>query len=419
MSPSDQDQDHGHGHDVIRLSYDATAVPLNPVGAGRYTIDLARNLATNTDVDMKVWCRVGDEVRQTAEIGSSTAFMAKSPRSRIARLAWEQASLPRLLDGLGVDVHHAPHYTMPERAKTPVVVTVHDLTFFEHPEWHERSKVLVFRRAIKVAAEKAAVIVCVSNATADKLKEHANPRGRVVVVPHGVDRTKFHPLAGVDNMVGNRDHGSNDNREDEGDRGILERLGVRQPYVLFVGTLEPRKAVPDLVRAFDLVASRHSDRTGTGTGTGTGDLSLVIAGGRGWGADAVDTAVSEARNSDRIKLTGYVSDDSVPALMRNAAVVAYPAIEEGFGLPALEALSCGTPLVTTVGSVMAEVAGDAALLVKARDIQALADAIDAAARRDTEVQSLVEKGLRIAATHTWEASARGHIAAYRLAAGLL
>jgi glycosyltransferase involved in cell wall biosynthesis len=393
-------------HNTIRLSYDATAVPANPVGAGRYTIDLARNLASNPDVDMKVWCRVGDDGRLSSEIGSSKGFIAKSPRSRIARLAWEQALLPRLLDGLDVDVHHAPHYTMPERAKTPVVVTVHDLTFFEHPEWHERSKVLVFRRAIKVAAEKAAVIVCVSNATADRLKEHADPKGPVVVVPHGVDRTKFHPIGSSAHADRTSDAADTAARDLQQDNENLARLGVRQPYVLFVGTLEPRKAVPDLVRAFDLVASENRD------------LALVIAGGRGWGGDAVDAAVSEARHGDRIKLTGYVSDDAVPALMRNAAVVAYPAIEEGFGLPALEALSCGTPLVTTVGTTMAEVAGDAAQLVKARDVEALANAIELAARRDSSIESLVEKGLLIAAAHTWEASARGHIEAYRLAAGL-
>jgi len=373
----------------LRVSFDATAVPADPVGAGRYTIDLARALGSLGDVEMNVWCRAGDGRRLAAEIGTSGHLMAAAPRPRVSRLAWEQISLPRLVDRLGVDVHHAPHYTMPERAKTPVVVTVHDLTFFDHPEWHERSKVLLFRRAISVAARKASVLVCVSATTAERLQEHTNPEGSVVVVPHGVDGAHFHPASAADA---------------ESDAAILKSLGVQSPYVCFVGTLEPRKAVPDLVRAFDKVASTHKD------------LSLVIAGGRGWGGTQVDEAISDAVHRDRILVTGYVPDVAVPVLMRRAAVVAYPALEEGFGLPALEALACGTPLVTTAGSVMAEVAGEAAQLVAAGDSDALADAICEAVDGGEAVSSRVAAGRLIAASHTWEQSARGHVEAYRLAA---
>jgi glycosyltransferase involved in cell wall biosynthesis len=297
--------------------------------------------------------------------------------------------LPGLVDKLGVDAHHAPHYTMPERCRTPVVVTVHDLTFFDHPEWHERSKVLVFRRAIRVAARRAEVLVCVSAATAARLAELLRPRGTVVVVPHGVDTERFRPPAPAD---------------DQADESVLRRAGVRRPYVLFVGTQEPRKAIPDLVAAFDHVASSHKE------------LSLVLAGGRGWGAAAVDAAVSRALNAERVVRTGYLDDDSVAVLMRRAEVVAYPALEEGFGLPALEALACATPLVTTSGSAMAEMAGDAALLVGAGDTSALAEAIEEAVRRGPAVMTRVAAGLAVAASHTWEASARGHLDAYRLAA---
>ena len=114
----------------------------------------------------------------------------------------------------------------------------------------------------------------------------------------------------------------------------------------FVGTLEPRKDVPTLVRAFDLIAGGHPDTV------------LVLAGQRGWGVDAVEAAVVIARARDRIRLTGYVSEDENVALLRGAAVVVYPSLEEGFGLPALETMACGTPLVTTSGSAMEEVVGD-------------------------------------------------------------
>jgi glycosyltransferase involved in cell wall biosynthesis len=270
-----------------------------------------------------------------------------------------------------------------------VVVTIHDLTFIEHPEWHERSKVLVFRRAIAVAASKASVLICVSQSTADRLVEHTKPRGQVVVVPHGVDGALFHPAIPSD---------------DESDDAALRRVGVRRPYVLFLGTLEPRKAVPNLVAAFDRIAGAHDE------------LSLVLVGGRGWGAAAVDEVVRKAAHGDRVRQTGYVADELVGVLMRRAEAVGYPAFEEGFGLPALEALASGTPLVTTRGSAMAELAGDAAWLVPPGDIDGLADAIEQAVSHGSTVVERTTAGLVVAASHTWEASARRHLEAYRLAA---
>jgi glycosyltransferase involved in cell wall biosynthesis len=380
---------------LLRVSYDATAVPANPVGAGRYTIDLARALGALGEVDLDIWCRSDDGGRLIRAMEGPGRFLPQAPRSRAARLAWEQAVLPKAVDALDVDVHHGPHYTMPERCRTPVVVTVHDLTFIEHPEWHERSKVWLFRRALRVAAAKAKVIVCVSTTTADRLTELLSPRGRVVVIPHGVDHQRFHPAKGA-SAKGASDEGASD-------EAVLERLGVRRPYVLFVGTLEPRKAVPDLVAAFDSVADGHKD------------LSLVIAGGRGWGAAAVDEAIAQANSAQRIKTPGYVDDEEVAVLMRRSAVVAYPSLEEGFGIPALEALASGAPLVTTAGTAMAEVAGEAAVLVGTGDRSALAEAIEETVSGGPEVRSRVAAGLKIASAHTWVASAVGHLEAYRMA----
>ena len=372
----------------LRVSYDATAVPPNPVGAGRYTIDLARALGSSQEADLDVWCRSDDGERMVAATGGRGRFWPRAPGNRVARLAWEQLRLPGEIDRLGVDVHHAPHYTMPERAHVPVVVTVHDMTFIEHPEWHERGKVLFFRRALRVAARKAEVVVCVSHKTADRFSSLLHPRGEVVVVPHGVDTDRFHPARPG---------------ELRGDEAVLKGLGIERPYVVFVGTLEPRKAVPELVAAFAMVAETNSE------------ISLVLAGGRGWGADAVDQAIARQRCARRIKTTGYVTDEEVAVLMRGALAVVYPAIEEGFGLPALEALASGTPLVTTSDSVMAEVAGSAALLVPAGRTRALAEAIEEAISGSRAMSQRVSEGLERALACTWEASAAGHLGAYRRA----
>ena len=370
---------------ALRVSIDATAVPARPVGAGQYTLGLVSALAARDDIDLTILCRHGDDGRW-AMVAPSTTVRAIAPQPRPVRLAWEQVALPLVLRRHPVDVHHGPHYTMPELARVPCVVTVHDLTFFDHPEWHERTKIPVFRRAIRVAARKASAIVCVSEHTADRLKALIPTRCPVDVIHHGVDHERFRPDApgGV-----------------QGDDAALARLGIRPPFIAFVGTLEPRKAVDQLVLAFDRMAGAHPD------------LRLVLAGTPGWGVEAVDAAVAAARHGDRVVRTGYIPDEVVPALFRRAAAVAYPSAEEGFGMPALEALACGAPLVTTKGSVMEDVVGDAALLVPPGDVRGLSGALDMLARGDAGLSARRARGRAVADRHTWEACAEAHVAVYR------
>jgi glycosyltransferase involved in cell wall biosynthesis len=389
------------GGETVRVSVDVTAVPASPVGAGRYTIDLVGALAARRDVALALWCRRGDASRWQSVVipnappgtppGSGPVtppdVRAVAPRPRPVRLAWEQVRLPGLLRSASVVVHHGPHYTMPRRSEVPCVVTIHDLTFFDHPEWHERSKVWVFRRAIREAARRADALVCVSAQTASRLQERLSPRSRVFVVPHGVDHRRFRP----DDDAG-------------ADEKIRHGLGVRPPYVVFLGTIEPRKAAGVLLRAFDLVAPARPD------------LSLVLVGRSGWGAGDVDRALADMHSGARVRRLGYVPDEALPALLRGAAAAAYPALDEGFGLPALEALACGAPLVTTLGTPMAELARDCATLVAPGAVDELAEALRMVIDRGSAIEVLRRRGLAVAATYTWEASAAGHMAAYRAAA---
>jgi glycosyltransferase involved in cell wall biosynthesis len=349
-------------------------------------------LGQRDDVQLSLIARRGDAARWQAMVSDPTSVCEVVPPARPQRLLFEQAGFPSLLRSLQVAVHHGPHYTMPARAPVPCTVTIHDCTFFDHPEWHVRTKAAFFRRAIRRAATSAGALVCVSEVTAARLHDVCRVRAPVVVAPHGVDHRRF----------------AASEAEPGADAALLGSIGIPagRPLVVFVGTLEPRKGVATLVAAFDLVAERH------------GGALLVLGGQPGWGLAETERALAESAHRDRILATGYLPDEAVPALLRRATVVAYPALEEGFGLPALEALACGAPLVTTEGTAMAEMAGGAAQLVAPGDVAMLAEALETAlseGREGTQAGVRRVQGLAVAAAHTWEASLDAHLRAYAMA----
>jgi glycosyltransferase involved in cell wall biosynthesis len=371
----------------VRVLLDVSAVPDQLTGAGVYTTELARALARRDDLELVLLARTGDDARWT-ELAPGVDVHAEAPVPRPLRLAWEQLAAPRTARRLRVDVWHGPHYTMPARVGVPAVVTVHDLTFFDHPEWHERSKVVFFRRAIAASARRASVIVCVSDATAARLHELAPPAGRVVVVHHGVDTARFRPA---------------DDEDAREDQAHLDTLAIAPPYLAFVGTLEPRKNLPTLVDAFARVAPEYPD------------LRLVLAGKPAWGADAVERAVAECDVAARVVRPGYVSDDALATLLRRAEAVVYPSYEEGFGLPPLEAMASGTPVLTTADVATAGLLRGA-VVTASPGAAALADGIRRVLEPE-EAARLRAAGSALVGRFSWSAAAAAHVGAYRAALG--
>jgi len=369
----------------VRLLLDVSAVPARPVGAGVYTVELARELAARDVTDLHLVTRQADTARWS-DLAPKATLHPEVPTARPQRLLWEQVGAPRLAARVGADLWHGPHYTLPLRLTIPTVVTVHDLTFFEHPEWHERSKVAFFQRMIRSSTRRARAVIAVSGHTRDRLAAVLAPPAPVFVAHHGVDHARFAP-------------------GDDDDLRRLASIGIRPPYVAFAATLEPRKDVPTLVEAFARIAGDHPD------------LRLVIAGRDGWGAVAVRDAAARSGCTTRIARVGWMDDDVLPAFFRRAEAVAYPSLEEGFGLPALEALACGAVLVTTTGSAMEEVVGDAALLVRPRDPDALAGALTRALTDGATRSRLAVDGPARASEFTWAASVDQHLVAYAAALG--
>jgi glycosyltransferase involved in cell wall biosynthesis len=371
-----------------RVLLDATSVPADRGGVGRY-VDGLLGALDRTEVDLVVVSQRSDTERYSRLLHNATVIPAPSAVThRPARLAWEQTGLPLLAQQVSAQVLHSPFYTCPLRAACPVTVTVHDATFFTEPEHYDKSRRTFFRSAIKTSLRRAARVIVPSKATRDELIRllDADPT-RIDVAYHGVDHDAFHvPSA------------------DEKAR-VRARLGLGETaYVAFLGAKEPRKNVPNLIRGWVIAAGEREPAP-----------ALVIAGGSGHD-DEIDQAVSEVPASLRILRPGYLRYADLPGYLGGALVAAYPSHGEGFGLPVLEAMACGAPVLTTPRLSLPEVGGDAVAYTGeypeeiARDLGTL---LGDEARR----QTLAKAGVERAKEFSWDSSAEVHLAAWIRALG--
>jgi len=369
----------------VRVALDVSAVPARPAGAGRYVVEIARRLPSVGVTTTLVTRR--DDAPRWSQISPQSTIAPLVPAARARRLLYEAWSLGTSATAREADVWHGPHYTMPRRGDTASVVTIHDLTFFTNPEWHERSKVAYFRRAISYSAAHAAVLVSVSEFTARQMDDVLPGHAPVVVAPHGVDLDRFTPDGGGDEVL-LRTH----------------QLPWDQPYVFFVGTVEPRKGLDVLLAAFSELARTSPE------------IELWIAGQAGWGRKKIDALFANHPARARIRRLGFVDDELLPALMRQARCVVYPSRGEGFGLPVLEAMACGATVVTSAETVMAEIVGHDALLVGVGDVDALGDAVTDVLSSDRAQRAQRARRARARAElFTWDSSLERHVRAYQLA----
>jgi len=367
------------------LLLDATAIPADLGGVGRYLDSLVPALVA-AGVTVSVLAQPAAAAR-FAEHGADVLPDAAVPARRPARLAWEQYRLPGLARRIAPDVLHSPHYTQPLRWRGPLVVTVHDATFFSNPEWHTRLKAPFFRTATRLAVRRADVCVVASQATADQLYDRLGTSPDRLQVAHlGVDTALFRPPS------------------PDAVAEVRAAVGLRpgEDYIAFLGTLEPRKNVPALIRGWQAASQQRS-----------APPALVLAGGAGWDTElqAVAAAVPAGL---RLLRPGYLPLAQLPALLGGATVVAYPSLGEGFGLPVLEGMACGAPVLTTRRLSLPEVGGNAVAYCEpdADSIAAeLARLLDDPQRR----AELGRAGLARAAQFSWAASAAAHIEAYRRA----
>lgn len=379
-----------YGADPMRVLIDFTQIPLRRAGAGIYAENLVREILDLVPPGDRLFLLIqSDETvlpRLAAERGNVQLISvpAKILRNRVALMLFEQTVLPLLLLVHRIDVVHSLHYTMPLWSPAACVVTFHDLTMVLCPKLHTRGRRLLMPLYMRLAWRLADAVVFVSSATEWDAKRLFAPRTKkCVVVPLGVNGECF-CLPG----------------EDES-QGRLRELGIDRPFLLHLGTLEPRKNLVRLVRAFEQTASEFPD------------YLLVLAGKLGWDYAPVLEAMRASRYSDRIRHLGYISEEQKRALLARCAMVAYPSLYEGFGLPVLEAMAAGAPVITSNVSSLPEVAGEAALLISPESVEELTRAMQSILRDGDLAARLRLQGLEQARRFPWSRTGEETYRIYR------
>jgi glycosyltransferase involved in cell wall biosynthesis len=370
----------------MRIGIDGLPLASLRTGVGHYTFELARALSLIAPADQFELVSPLPLLDSVAGEINPLQTNLRAVRLRLNSLLrpWWAVRLPLYIRRAGLDVFHGTNFDVPLWDSCATVVTLHDLSLFLHQDTHEKRLVRRARHRMPLMARSATMIITPSESVRREVSEYFGMSAEKVVAIPEAARSVFEP-ASLEEMARTK-----------------RQLRIEDQFILFVGTIEPRKNLITLARAFAEILRTTSLRP-----------QLVIAGKKGWLVDELFSYIREMDAGDRVRFTGYVSDDDLRALYSSCSLCVYPSLYEGFGLPTLEAMACGAPVITSRTPAIMETVGDAARLVPPTDFQALAGAIvellvDERARRDVS-----SKGLRRAAQFSWEKTARLTLEVYQ------
>ena len=372
----------------MKIAIDLTSTQKNKTGIGRYMLGILIGLQ-RIDKDNEYYLFTQDDDLDGFGIYAPNFHIvpvdSKILRKTYVRILWEQFVFPFKVKKTGADVLHCPNYTMPYLArlfnrKLAVVSTFHDMAYFLHPEYLIDWKRRMFCGYIKQTAKACDKIVAVSENTAKDSLSCSKPKNKDIEVTYlGVDEAFFNtPKATPE---------------------VRAKYKIPEKYILYVGTLEPRKNVAGLIKGYRELPDEIKN-----------EYKLVITGKKGWYYDEIFSTVnSDPGLQDNVIFTGFVDDEDMIPLMKGAAEVGYVSFFEGFGLPVLEAMASGVPIVTTSGSSLSEVAGDCGYLCDPNSPEDIARAM----RRGLgDTENKVEKALERAKTFTWKRCGEYTLKAY-------
>ncbi len=359
------------------VAIDVTTLRGHISGVGYYTARIVEHLAKS----------VGRDVSELLLLSNGPVDRPLPPAARLVsglrfpiRSVWMQFLLPLLLRRLRPDIVHYTNYLAPAIPTDPYVVSVHDMSLTRTPKHHTLRKRLLTASLVPRVARGARLVLTPSRATSrDVVADLRIREDRVVSIPYAAAEM-FRPVA-----------------EHPG------YPGLDRPYFLFVGTIEPRK---NLVRLLEAFAAFAREMPG---------VNLVLAGQRGWKCEEIYARAAQADVAHRTIILDYVSEESLPSLYSHALACVYPSLFEGFGFPVVEAMACGTPVLTSNTTSLAEIGEGASLLVDPLDVNAISDGLRSLAQSQELRDDLRARGLVRAASFSWEETGRQTLAAYRRA----
>lgn len=360
----------------MRIAIDGIPLVNAKTGIGHYTDALAEWLARNNQKHQYELLSPFD-FEYDARNGKPENLSKRYLPMRSIFRKWWLIGLPTMLQISPVDLFHGTNYSVPVFAPCPTVVTIHDMSLFAFSHTHETNNVVRGKRRIPIMARRASLIIAPSESTKREIVKYLGTPAEKITVIYEAARERMAPLAL------------------SACQRVLEKHQIKRPYILYVGTIEPRKNLLTLIRAYDEVLKTSQHRP-----------QLVLCGGRGWLDSEIFNYVEELRIQELVRFTGYVDDQDLPAIYSAAGVFVYPSLYEGFGLPPLEAMACGTPVVVSNSSSLPEVVGAAGLTHDPYDYQALAESIVKLFNDAAMHSQYRNRGLEQASRFSWERAAQ-------------
>ena len=364
----------------MRAGIFVTMAGRQAAGPETYEVSLVRAIAaSHSDHEYTVFC-LSEAARDSFRLINSNIQFRVLNGSRWISVPF---GLPRGVKDAHCDLLHAT-FISPPFLRVPLVFTVHDLTMLTHPEFYDPLIGFRLKHTILPAIKRARMLVCISEYVRREVQERFSiPNDRLTVVHHGVNPAYKH----VENAK----------------EIVIQRFGVEAPYVLFVGQMKLRKNILRIIEAFTRVREMGID------------VKLVLVGRRGHTSEGIDEAIARHQIREHVVELGHVQDGLLPALYCAAEAFVFPSLNEGFGLPVLEAMACGTPVVTANSSALPEIAGGAALLVDATSVESIACGLSRALTDSGLRKQMVEAGLERAKQFTWRSTADLTIKAHQRA----
>ena len=373
----------------MRIGIDGIPLAAPRTGVGHYTFELARSLALLAPAaDFTLISPKPPGTSSASESKTDTPAnlhnIYLSPS--LLNLRWWSLSLPIYLRRRPLDLFHGTNYDIPLWNKGPSVVTIHDLSLLLHADTHEQRLVFRGRRRLPLMARSATMIITPSQSVKREACEYLEVESSKIAVTPLAPRSVFEPIEREETIETRR------------------RLGIRDDFVLFVGTIEPRKNLLTLARAFDEILRTTPLRP-----------QLVIAGMEGWLTNDFFSFIKGTGLSDHVCFTGYLHDQDLRALYSSCSVFVYPSLYEGFGLPPLEAMACGAPVISSRIPAIVETVGQAACLIEPANCSELAGAIVRLLEDERARKELSVSGLERVKDFSWERTARATLEVYERA----